>query len=576
MCRVVGVLVVAGVLVLCAAARPAFAAETATPDTHGGYVRCNLDRSTITANGYTDTIFRARCNTSGVNSPAPGGTTDWRLQWLSFGNWQDYTGMTVDHAASADCARTNQGGARPNREWSFSVAAKRFEGTFCVVDPATIGDQPNSSGGVRAHSNVGGGDNYGTFEAITATGAMPAWPSDWYAGGTPGASRDGESPSYDCWRDYRDLGGGEAAVDLHAHLLNPMASSPWVTEGAGFWTVTYDGAVHAVGKDATLHLPSPASRPAGGMVAVYHGQRSFSSNHVGRVDSDTTSAWQIDDASPSARYLRKERQNKIEQFGGFMDLTTRRALNGIVQFFNGTTPLDVDVLHTTTTTTWDTVNVECGVALDYAASPEIAKNEVAPPGAVTTAPPSTGPYTGGSAAERAHDKCSYDGWGSGTPVLRSVLSVINVVRSLSCLLVPSPGAFDGMWDGVSTQFPANVASGAVGALTSTWSSVGTAIDAGNGCVEVPVGSMLNVVATGPLSGKDWSGVTLRLPAPASAGCASLTRGLSGDADTKLGDLFGFRTAIRALLLFLMWLSVAYRVVGSIVPAPKELEVGGDS
>lgn len=404
----------------------------------------------------------------------------------------------------------------------------------------------------------------------------------------PDRPNTGDLPSVTCGRSLIE-DGGNRYVKLWANV-GPKAGAT----DTGVWSRSWDSTTAAAtaegGYSVQWPLPAYSTQPRGGWYFTFTLTRSYGSAAANLNGFNSVGGGELENGGTTYQPAEDEATLK-KFFDGLEDALYRLAWPpdwwGGYQFkkADGTT-WDFDAVGGGDFGTQDftTVTVRCGTVVDISVpaageSPTQVRVPEAPaPTADDTAPEGA---EGGECFEETRPVGDVT-WNPLTWLRgahNAALNVYNVTRSFSCVLrwafVPPEGYLDGITDGMGDQFPINVATGATGALADVGASITTAIDAGNACVDVGVGGILNEGNTGVLADRDYGAVTVRLPTPSDSGCAGFMRQASRhEADNSIGDLFGFRTPIRAFLVFMLWLGVLYSIVRAFLPGNEEMEVGG--
>lgn len=457
--------------------------------------------------------------------------------------------------------------------------------------------------------------------------SMPTFPGDTFPGGVPGVlpTTPIDLPAYTCQRDLIQAADGSWVVNLNA--AGPTGLPAGAVSGAVIneqWVLPWDPA-HPVPKVSTVTVPA-SGKPAGGWSLEFDATVTVTNSytfpapdpdlpkalrlvgtnqpwilHAGEHPTGSPDADVYEAVDPAGgHYLGWYRgDGTLDVFVTTTGDPAPRHINVGPVDRNVTSPGEIGYVHGFLPAGWEhqgqlfyfdrppagdyvalapdnhqTITMQCFVTLDVA-RPAVG-------GSATSAPPATTP----SGAGQSGGGCDAGSLGH-IPLIGGVL---DATAGLACsiggllgklgdllrwLLIPQTLPWSDMWDGPSglhSRFPFTAitqAGSLVGALTGTM----TESNYGPAC-----GPVLDM--SGPLSrvslGADTSAIKVGLPNPSGSGCAgSGPAGARTEWDDTLGDVWGYRSLMKAIGTLFLVVIFVQRVAGSFIGGGTGIEAGDE-
>lgn len=565
------------------------------PDADGNYAVCEVTLWSGPAAGRPyGWGFAAKCN-YGLH-PTGSHVTGVQVGWT----WEKdgtATGTTVTYSVdSAQTANYNDDCTQIGSQdyWLRDQSTRRVAIDFCNNTTSTTG--PWTSGirtTVAPSCQVQYSNQGATYfpcrissYAITTAGPTPApsyYPVDYYPGGTPGGPpplpRSGAVPAVECARAIRPDGAGGYLVDLYGTVPTGMVSGD-TYEWSASWTATaYGAGAHpATPATVTLALPALSTMPPQGWSATFKLTRTYTGEAADTSLFDDVGGGDFavpTDDKPSwmPQWFYDYAEDELTRGPDGLIWPASEAIGNWLNEQAGYWFQRSDGTYADSNADFSEpgggeftkVTARCFVLINPQAPATADRTTLEPPGAVP-------PPTADSAA------CDVLGgtseWVSRIPLIGDALAgVVNLVAGLGCLLeylfIPDDLPWSSLWDGFSTSFPFNVLGEGWGVVSMTTDAITTA-QGGNLCGAIDLRDVPPPIPG--RTGDDLSFLNLKLPTPSDSGCAK--NGVSASslaAENKVGDLFGWRTFFRTLMVIVLWLGVLYRVVRAFAPNGEKAE-----
>jgi hypothetical protein len=484
----------------------------------------------------------------------------------------------------------------------------------------------NSSGTVTTTSSAlsytegasGGSSPPQTNDGWSQT--IASWPQDWYPSGSQNFINDGRTHGIECNGNvFQDTQGGwwvhlyaRDRDDIYTNAERQKAwTGSWLGSGAG--GVVAQPLNTDTDNGVTVALPALASMPSWGWAATFHQRVQLPTGVQGTTPSNQTDPsdglWANDAGGNPWHWLSVKNVN-VATVGGGTTVSIASpaaaaaywgAAGPFLGSFNGTSWLlnhfagghSADPVSLgPAAKAWaakgiryqNSAGTQVGAAAPYSeyeilctvwVNPTASEPDAGGPGNQTTINvyPSDSP---GGAESKTHDPCSS---GISVPVVGWLIDSFkglacaigsffgDLLQGLLDMFGPPDISFESFLDTAGINFPFNIITG----LTTTTESIISTLTGGeidqdaSGCFDPDVNSILeSATRPGMTSTPTWD-VHLPLPAPSSAGCNMYAAGTGmGAVADSIGDVFGYRLALRGLFVLVLYVSFGTAIVRAAI------------